>query len=362
MIPPDIAIRLRMQTDPGLGAIAPTQEVTADFSNLEPGQRFQAQIRQPLPENTYRAVVNGREITLSLPETVKAGDVLELVVVDRTSRMLVAQRAPMPPPGTAEGEVETVPQLSPTAQMIGKLLPPSGQQAPPAPLNQGMPLLGTPLPAPGDMAAVLLPRLAQAASQSGLFYEAHQAQWIAGKHTTEALKMEPQARLAPAGPAGTAGPASASASGQESTTLTAASSNAETMTAATQDAAKSVPTELRSLVQQQLDAAATQRVAWQGEIWPGQALEWQIARDAPDRPAPQAPETEKWNTSLALTTPRLGRVQAQLAIAGNTVTIKIEAGSPESGYKLRQHLPALTAALNASGIAVAGVQIKDGAA
>ncbi|AGK49308.1 flagellar hook-length control FliK family protein [Burkholderia thailandensis MSMB121] len=60
-------------------------------------------------------------------------------------------------------------------------------------------------------AAALSLALAQAVAQSGLFYESHLAQWLAGQRTTAELAREPQARLAsgapPGAPAGQAGDA-----------------------------------------------------------------------------------------------------------------------------------------------------------
>lgn len=355
MIPPDIAIRLRMQTEAALSPIASVHEVSSDLANLQTGQTFQARIEQPLPDNTFRALVGGKEITLALPESVKTGDLLELVVVDRTARMIVAQRAPQPLAPVSTNEAEAAPTLSSTAQMIAKLLPPQGQSAPPAVLNGGQPLVATLPPTPRDMAAVLLPRLAQATTQSGLFYEAHQAQWIAGKHSTEALLQEPQARAKPAltsmqSPSATETPSGIAASGAVDVDKPVAAPNL----------ASSVPDDLRPLVQQQLDAAATQRVVWQGDVWPGQHMEWQIARDLPERGAARPQATERWNTSLALTTPALGRVEANLGIVGNRVTIRIDAASAESGARLRQHLPALTAALNANGIGITALEVRNG--
>ena len=46
-------------------------------------------------------------------------------------------------------------------------------------------------PAQADLAPVLK----QALTQSGVFYEAHQARWVAGQLPTEALRQEPQGRM-----------------------------------------------------------------------------------------------------------------------------------------------------------------------
>lgn len=379
LIPPDAAIRLRMQTEANLSApVAPLKELPADLPELRPGQVFTARIQQPLPENTYRALVAGKEITLSLPESVKTGDTLELVVVDRTPRMVVAQMASKPVPTAEEAAAAAKnTQISPAGQMIGKLLLPAGQEPEPVRLNQGAPLLSSPLPAASGMAAALAPRLEQAAVNSGLFYEAHQALWLGGQRSTEALLEEPQARhvaivadkaqiaaeggkiqstnISTGERAGVSSPVVSSAqaaSGPESSPL-----------GTTKDLLQSIPTELRPLVQQQLDAAATQRLVWQGEVWPGQTMQWQIDREAPKQTGATLEEpVEQWNTSLALTTPRLGRVEAALGIAGATVRIALTVDSPESMSKLNARLPALKSALEAAGLKPVGLQVLDGSA
>jgi hypothetical protein len=128
---------------------------------------------------------------------------------------------------------------------------------------------------------------------------------------------------------------------------------------ASKDPMLTIPADLRPLVQQQLDAAATHRLSWQGEVWPGQTMHWQISRDTPDR-APFTPrDTEQWNTSLALTTPRLGRVEAVLGIAGNTVRIRLAVDLADSVSKLNSRLPALQSALEAAGLKPIGLLVQN---
>ena len=373
LIPPDAAIRLRMQTEANLSPVAALKGLSADLPDLRPGQTFTAHIQQPLPENTYRALVGGKEITLSLPESVKTGDTLELVVVDRNSRMVLAQLAnssanQTDAAGGQASDVSRNTQLSQTGQMIGKLLLPAGQEPQPVMLNQGEPLLSTPLPSASELAAALAPRLEQAAAQSGLFYEAHQALWLSGQHSTEALMEEPQARHSAILSAknqiaakNDSVQSNNAADGERSSTTTNQRAGTESgAVAGTKDLLQSIPAELRPLVQQQLDATATQRLVWQGEIWPGQTMQWQISREAPDRSNAAPDETEQWNTSLALTTPRLGRIEASIGITGSTVRLRLAADSPESVPKLNNRLPALKLALEAAGLKPVGLQVQNG--
>lgn len=374
-IPIDPAIRVRLlQADSGLPSIAPLKEVTAVQPNLQPGlqagDRFSARIQEALPDNnSYRALVGNKEVTLLIPGSVKANDTLELVVVEANPRVIRAQLAtPSSVVNTAAGEAGVATegaQLSPAGQLIGKLLLPAGQAAQPVPLNQGAPLIKGPLPAANELAGILAPRLAQAASQSGLFYEAHQALWVSGQRSTESLMAEPQARhgviYASNSAAATLSP-DIQKNSVEDVKITTSSTQLGTEDqqknlAGSKDLMQSIPAELRPLVQQQLDAAAAQRLAWHGEVWAGQTMQWQISRDAPNQPRLAAQEAEKWNTSLALTTPGLGRVEAALGVTGNTISIRLAADSPESVSKLNRHLPKLHSALEAAGLKLAGLQV-----
>ena len=373
LIPPDAAVRLRLQTDSSLPAVAALKPLPADLPDLGGGQRFTARILQLLPENSYRALVDGREITLSLPNAVGVGETLDLVVVERSSRTVIAQLA-----GTSTAPLKNVnaavrddvtPALSTTrlssaGLMIGKLLLASGEQPLPVTLNNGEPLLAQPLPQVSDIAATLAPRLQQAAALSGLFYEAHQALWLSAQHTTEALMEEPQARHAVIHGKDIATKTPVQLDGRDSANVhginpARSATDDASVTSASHDLMQSIPGELRPLVQQQLDAAATQRVTWQGEVWPGQTMQWEISRDAPERSASSDDTDQRWNTSLALTTPRLGRVDAALGIAGNSVRIRLTADSTTSSTKLSSHLANLITALEAAGLNPVGLQVQD---
>jgi hypothetical protein len=339
-----------------------------------------ARIQEVLPENTYRAMVAGKMLTLQLPEGAKAGDLLELVVIDRTPKVVIARLAPQL---AAEGPQDTAypfARLSPAAQMIGKLLVPEGETPTPAPLNRGQPLLAQPPVSAQD----LLPALKTAVTQSGLFYESHQAQWVTGKLPLASLLHEPQARLSSpdlltahripvdtsASRSGEAAAAAPRAGGV--TTLLAGLFGADeaavaanqgnvSSAAATNAQAQAVPEALRPLVQQQLEAAAGQRLMWHGEVWPGQNMDWQIEWQRPeDREAGANAEDEagRWRTTLSLTTPRLGRVDAMLQLEPAGVRIVLATPYGASAADLRDETPALAAALGEAGLPLLAMQVK----
>ncbi len=368
LIPPDAGIRLRMQTETNLlQPTAPARELPASLDELRPGQNFTARIQESLPDNTYRALVAGRQITLQLTEGAKANDVLDLVVVDRTARGILARQVTPHAAGGDAAAPYAFAKFSPAGRLIAQLLPPEGQQAPPARLNGGQPLLDRP-PLSPQAAALLAPTLARAVSQSGVFYEAHQAQWVTGRLPLAQLLQEPQGqRSAPAAflhaSAESAGRSAVSANvspqGLPQTGPEKLDASDTAIRGATPGpGAQPVPETLRPIVQQQLDAVALHRLAWHGEIWPGQGMDWEIEWESEREGDGSEEEALRWQTSLSLTTPRLGRVDARLRLTADGVHIVLATPYGSSAADLRDAAPELAAALEAAGVPLLGFQVR----
>jgi hypothetical protein len=365
LIPPDAGIRMRMQTDATLHPATPVTGIPTDLPDLQPGQVFSARIQEILPEATYKALVAGKQLTLALPEGAKAGDTLELVVVDRSPQMITARLVESAPTATGQAYAHTT--LSQAAQLIGRLLTPEGDTPQPAQLNRGQPLL----PQAPMQGQDLAPALAKAVSTSGLFYEAHQAQWVAGRLPVTQLLQEPQGRHSnPAAVQDAPPPASGNTEAGTKASLptklgaelieeaSVATRNAATNTTTSTTASSSVPDDLRPLVQQQLDAVATQRLAWHGEVWPGQVMEWEIEHDKPQTSGPDQEESDQWATSLRLTTPRLGSVHTTIRLTSAGVAMIIATPHGASAADLRDEIPALAKSLEAAGVKPLLLQVQ----
>ncbi len=154
------------------------------------------------------------------------------------------------------------------------------------------PLLG----APGTDAGQIAAALKQGMETSGLFYESHVAEWAQGGRSRAELAAEPQAR----GMAPPTDPATA------------------------------------QLINLQLNAHEQARVAWQGQLWPGQDMRWEVERE-PEResgqrsaPGEEGPAT--WQSRLTLRFGRLGEVAAQVVLSGGQLHIRLDA--PESARAL----------------------------
>jgi hypothetical protein len=194
MIRADVTNRLQPAADPALRPALPTQEITDKLSGLVAGQRLLAEIESLMPNGTYRALINQRVVTLALPFAAKSGDAIELEVAETDGKLTLAVVATPPPTATRAGDEAAATSLSRTGQLISNLLAGArdlkgGTMA--LPLNSNQPLAAGPPTSGRD----LLPLLEQAITQSGMFYESHQADWIEGRYSKAQLLQEPQGKL-----------------------------------------------------------------------------------------------------------------------------------------------------------------------
>lgn len=363
MIPADLASRLRVALPPAQQEtpqpVLPVQKLTDALSNLVPGQRVLAEVVAMLPNGTYRALVAQRDVTLALPFSAKAGDSLELEVLESDGKITLAFVANRTTGQEAATQArESVPTtLSQTGRLIGNLMgnAEEGAKAAPAPLNGNQPLAKS---APD--AAQLAPILKEALGKSGVFYEAHQARWVAGQLPTEALRQEPQGKMLPTVPPPT--PQSAQPAGQAAALVVQESRSTDaavqpTVTRTEQPAQPAtqqgpvIPRELTPIVQQQLDALATQNYAWQGQVWPGQKMWWEISEDGDQQRGPDGEPGKRWQTRLKLDLPALGGIDATLRLQpGGRVEIQMSADSAASEARLRDNGEALVKRFAAAGL------------
>lgn len=389
---PDSLNRIQPQLDLTVQPVAPSKQVSEALSRLSTGQRVFAEILTALPNGTYRAVVNQRDLVLSLPFSAKSGDSLELQVVNTDGHVAfaVVPKSPAPTQAAAESAPAT---LSPAARLISQLLgeaTASPGNAKPLPLAGGAPLLAAPPPS----GAVLAPALQGAVESSGLFYEAHQARWLEGGLQLSSLQAEPQnqqrATLESSGQSavGTAGELANDASADQ-TTLTAGRNGvaaamqhpavpsrsalpppaiASGLPEATDSLAAapgslalqgplSLTKELAPVVQQQLQALANGTHSWQGQVWPGQQMEWEIIEDEPQRRQGDTGSADgnPWRTRLRLVLPTLGEVVADLRLQRDSVDVRLIA--PTSASRLGAETGSLQDKLALAGMSLATLTV-----
>lgn len=373
MIPPDVASALRLQLpdqakivaeQPQNQPLAATQRIVDVLRDLQPGQRIMAEVQAMLPNGTYRAVVAQREIALALPFSAKAGDMLELEAVESDGQVtlaVVANQGKSAGNGGVPNESVTT-ALSQTGRMIGQLLGSIDEHGKrtAAPLNGNQPLVENfPKHAPD-----LAPVLRDALTKSGVFYEAHQAKWVAGQLPTDALKQEPQGKIPSSFVAADETKASSSGSARNQAESSDINSplklSAPLQRSEASTSANTIPHELTPIVQQQLDALATQNYAWQGQIWPKQTMWWEIS-DSQKRTANGTEDEARWRSRIKLNLPNLGEIDAIINLQIDSgITLNVTASSPTGEALLTDQLVTLQGQLEAIGLQLKQAQIRHG--
>lgn len=157
-------------------------------------------------------------------------------------------------------------------------------------------------------------------SQSGLFYESHLAEWVDGKMKLSDLQREPQSALSAL---------TQNISGGESNLI---SGNKE----------------LIQLIQQQLRTLENQSLHWQGELFPGQYIQWEIKRDKPSHQTTDfSPDDNNyWQSTVKFDLPSLGVVSATFNFRANHLSLNINAEKEETVKTLKANTGQLSSALS----------------
>lgn len=411
MLPTNSLQTTRLNVEDTLHPVRSTTQVLDVLSEFIPGQKLIAQIQFQLANGAYRASIAQRDVTLALPFSAKPGDALELEVVETEGRIAfaVSKQPAEDNKGTAQAQAASASTtLSRTGQMIAKLLQNADpEQQKPAPLNAGEPVLK----APPSSSKEVAPALQQAVARSGLFYESHQAAWVAGKLTETALRQEPQAQSArpglqifsahatlptsapPSHPAGgTLGnidqlsrPSPAAQQTQESgieqaqgkapTPLNLPPRSADPLAEAEQGRALAEATnsevvstaksrsplnaELTPLVQQQLSSLANNVYPFQGAIWPGQQILWEIVDEDGGRENDASEDTPRqWKTRLKLLLPSLGDIDATIQLDGNDLSVQMRSSETATRRVLKADIESLRSRLDLAGLRLTALEVK----
>lgn len=216
----------------------------------------------------------------------------------------------------AAGEPD--PSISDAARAINTLLARAHSRPnPPQAILGATPLMVASASAPAQLAQALQ----DAIKHSGLFYESHVAEWAEGKRSLADLQREPQMQK----------------------------QIAETDLEAAQ------------LINLQLRTHEQDKVRWQGELWPGQKMAWEIDKDAPDGDDGDDDDRANepvWRSGVRFQFPTLGKVEASVMLVGSQLHIQIRADSVHSADALRTQAGTLQQSLEASGAALSSLSIR----
>lgn len=302
-------------------------------SAFEPGQKFQATVQAQLAPGIFKVQVADQLLQLQLPGTIRSGDRITLEVISLLPRLTFNMAASANPLSTAD-------QLSSTSRLLSSLTQQPLEKnfvrsTNSAPLWTGT----TQFPDTAELAG----KLHTALSQSGLFYESHQAQWLAGSRNTAQLLQEPQNQ-----PADKVRAALGLDSKIQHTDTDVA------LNAAAAGSGRSpilgIPDHLQPLIQQQLLALETRQVQWQGQVWINQEMNWKVKEEQTHTPSGE--EGRQWSTQIFLNLPNLGEVSATLRFGNSGLSVTLDADTGTTRSKLGSASSALVTALSGHGITI----------
>jgi hypothetical protein len=324
------------------------------------GQSLQADVMTKLPDGSFVVRVNDMAARMPLPPGAQPGTQVPLTLVALTPRptfqvrtdqggAAFAEAGPPLPEGTS-------PQSAPLAYLEGKdaaalartaallagarslaRLPSGAADGANASISTAGKALGdviaaaqkadtqasaavgrTPLlAAPSGDADAIAQVLKDGLGKSGLFYESHVAEWAEGARSRADLAAEPQARGMPP------------------------------------------PTDPNTaqFINLQLNAHEQGRVAWQGQLWPGRDMHWDVERDAHSGQDGDQADGTTWRSSLRLRFGALGEVAARVVLCGDRLHIRLDAPDAAVGSLLDAHRTRLAQALDAAGTPLAQLAI-----
>ncbi len=314
-----------------------------------------------LADGSFSVQVGIRTIQLALPPQTRAGEQIRL-------QQLPGGRWELAGPAAADTAfaAATHTDMSQAARLVdlvrqaapGEIRPPANSFAllPAAPsadtANQALPL-------------ALMRALAGALNDSGLFYESHLEQWNAGQRPLASLQREPQARLQLELDGVPPGQTDAASANAPRIAIEQATGNINATSASLLEAG--VHPDTLPLISQQLATLENGRLSWNGEMWPGQNLRWQVEREQENcgyanqhdgNGAATHNREPVWRTRLCLDFPHLGALDASITLQGSTLSARIHAAGPAARAQLAAASAALAGAFTTAGLSVQALAIE----
>jgi hypothetical protein len=344
------------------------QEVYHRLTQIAIGAQAQAEVISQFDDGTFLVKLADTTARMALPLGTRVGDSLSMVLVAKEPRptFLLTQQ-----------EGSTTASLSTAARLIDQLLQSADQETAVAART---PLLAS--------AAAMEPKQVAAALRgslefSGLFYESHLQEWVSGGRSLAELQRELQAQIgAAAQKSGSAMPQQAPADpelarlaasmrelGDGVHALMDLIRNAQQQSdkpltidaeviARSQVALPPLDPDSARIIGLQLQTLEQQHVRWQGELWPGRPLEWEVSEDQRDGNGNDA-QQQSWTSVVRFRLPALGDISATLRLSGDRVQVQVNTPSPDVAASLRAQTSLLADALEAAGSRLDSLLVKN---
>ena len=267
------------------------------------------------------------------PEAAPVGHNAAVASARLAQELSTVQLAAEPNPSAGEANANTA-SLSAAGRLINQLLHIAQKEESPLSVQGKNPILASP-PTPDNTHQAAM-ALKKTLDQSGLFYESHIVEWMNNQRPLADLMKEPQAQLSSLQP------------------------TTDTPSTSSPIAPDNFNSNLAQIVNQQLNVLEQNRIVWQGEIWPGQQMVWEVSEET-DRRGEQegAGEVQSvWCSDLRFDLPSLGAVAARVSWSGGHVRVQVRTEHEPVASSLRAHGAQLASALDSAGSTLDALQVQ----
>ncbi|MFA5172202.1 MAG: flagellar hook-length control protein FliK [Sulfuriferula sp.] len=332
-------------------------ELLHRLTQISLGQELVANVQAKLSDGSFLVRLADTVAKMNLPASTEVGAKLNLTLVNKEPRPTFVVNE------LADSANSTPTQISNTAHLITTLLQNSSNQPPAMVIAKS----DTVMMRQNTPPQVIAQTLQLAITQSGVFYESHLASWVSGQMNIAQLMQEPQAQLSPH--LGTPPRPLSESNIQPPSKLPDILSNQTLQNLANTQrqgmeqnhiASPDVlnnPT-LQHLVNTQLQTLEQNHIVWQGNAWPGQAMQWTISQDTPQHEQQQSAPQSTWRSDVKFELPALGKVTATLRLSGEHLSVQIHTEDAGTANKLQANTALLISALSAAGIPLDAILIK----
>jgi hypothetical protein len=286
-----------------------TQALGDRANQLVKGQEYFAQVLSKTGESSYNVKVEGKGLTKDIVLKMELGSFAQ---AGQTLLLRYLKDAPTPTfqllPNIFSGasnQAESA-KISPTAQLIGHILTQADNEG----VSTRFEATSIVTQAPSNP-QIIAQDLKRAVSTSGLFYESHLSDLLQKNQSLATIRQEPQ---------------------------------------------NQVNTPLAGLVSQQLAILENQRMSWQGEVWPGQTMDWNVYLPQKESDSNQQHAYDQQSavnqpiaSELTLYLPQLGKVSARISIIDGRMRIGILAEQTQTLDALKNQRLSLAKAIENSG-------------
>lgn len=111
------------------------------------------------------------------------------------------------------------------------------------------------------------------------------------------------------------------------------------------------------MVAQQLQVLEQQRLAWHGEIWPGQNMQWEISERESSAHSSDDPTLNALQSNLKLQLPHLGEVSVRITMVNGRFSIRVQPEKIDAFNTMQSSRNELAMSLQATGLTLESLQI-----